>query len=90
MIAKFAAAPISSRGECVDEAKINRVVSATYLEGVINSPCIALDYAYWVHRWDQYRYTSGEAYLYPYGYGYGYGNNGYYPAGFTGGYMRRY
>jgi len=61
-----------------EEARINRVVSSAYLESAINAREIALDYAYYVHRWDQYRYSSG-GYYDPY-----YGNS-YYT-----GYVRRY
>ncbi len=42
-----------------DDARINRVVASAYLESLLNARCIALDYAYWVHRWDQYRYSTG-------------------------------
>jgi len=66
---------LASRGR-IDDLRINRVVAATFLESAINARNIALDYAYYVHRWDQYKYSQ-----------YGiYGDSGYY----GGSYMRRY
>lgn len=67
----------------LDEAQINRVVASAYLESVVNARSIALHYAYYVHRWDQYKYSTGT-YNYPY-----YGNGGY-GRFTTGGYLRRY
>ena len=56
----------------IDDLRINRVVAATFLESAINARCIALDYAYYVHRWDQYKYSNYGMYG-DYGYGSYYG-----------------
>jgi hypothetical protein len=42
----------------IDDLRINKIVAATFLESAINARCIALDYAYYVHRWDQYKYSN--------------------------------
>ena len=71
-----------ARRENADQLRIERVVTDAFLRGAINAREIALDYAYYLHRWDQYRYSGlYGSYVYPYydvGYGYG------------GTYMRRY
>lgn len=72
---------LAGRGR-IDDLRINRVVAGAFLESAINARNIALDYAYYVHRWDQYKYSQYGIYSYPYGGGY----SGYY----GGGYMRRY
>ena len=69
-----------------EHARINKTVASAFLESTINARTIALDYAYWVHRWDQYKYSTGY-YSYPYYNDYNYGGG---RAFFTGGYMRRY
>jgi hypothetical protein len=66
-----------------DQLRITRVVTDNFLEGAINAREIALDYAYYLHRWDQYRYSQYGIYSNPYAYPIGYGYYG-------GPYMRRY
>lgn len=79
----------------LDQARVNRVVSGAFLESAINAREIALDYSYYLHRWDQYKYSVYGVYGYP-GYGnYGnYGRGGYPPVlpvdYYSGPYMRRY
>jgi len=75
----------------MDDAKIVQLGTDAYLQAAINAREIALDYTYWLHHWDQYRY-AGSSYGYPYygyGYGYGYGSYSYgsvaYPGGYYGG-----
>jgi len=72
---------LANRGR-IDDLRINRVVAGAFLESAINARNIALDYAYYVHRWDQYKYSQYGIYSDPYGGGY----SQYY----GGGYMRRY
>jgi hypothetical protein len=80
----------------LDQARIDRVVSSAFLESAINARDIALDYAYYLRRWDQYKYSVYGIYGYPFG---GYGSHGRFSRGFTpvvpadfysGPYMRRY
>jgi len=72
----------------MDDAKIAQLTSDAYLQAAVNAREIALDYAYWLRRWDQYRY-AGSSYGYPYPYyGYGYNsvtypNGGYYGGGYS-------
>jgi hypothetical protein len=72
---------LANRGR-IDDLRINKVVAGAFLESAINARNIALDYAYYVHRWDQYKYSQYGIYADPYGGGY----SQYY----GGGYMRRY
>lgn len=62
----------------IDDLRINKVVAATFLDSAINARSIALDYAYYVHRWDQYKYSNYGMYA-----DYGYGT-------YSGAYRRRY
>jgi hypothetical protein len=90
----------------VDDLMVERIVADNFLEGAINARSIALHYAYYLHQWDQYRYSVYGLYGYgsfP-GYGGGYGGGGFaggwsQPVGFapappavstSGAYMRRY
>ena len=80
---------LARRGR-MEEANIDYVVASAFLESAIIARTIALDYAYYVHWWDQYKYSGMSGYGYPY-YGNGYGYP-YYTTGYTyyGSYMRRY
>jgi hypothetical protein len=63
----------------LDEARIARLTADAFLDGAIDARAVALDYAYYLHRFDQN--TVGDLYTpvtynisqYPYGFGYGYG-----------------
>lgn len=72
---------LANRGR-IDDLRINKIVASAFLESAINARDIALDYAYYVHRWDQYKYSQYGIYSNPYNYG------GYSP--YYGSYMRRY
>lgn len=66
----------------LDDARIQRTTSDALLVGAVQARDIAVDYAYSLHQYDQYRYLSagGLGWEYPYGgygYGYGYGIGGY-------------
>src|SRR5436190_1972938 len=54
----------------MDDARINRVGAAAYLEGAYESRNIALDYALYLHRHDPYTYRYNPSYGYPYDSGY--------------------
>jgi hypothetical protein len=69
-------------------ARVEKVASASLAEGAIEARNIALTYAYWLHRYDPYTYSGGVSNGYPiyfdggytpynagFGYGYGYGIN---------------
>jgi hypothetical protein len=71
---------LANRGR-IDDLRINKIVASAFLESAINARNIALDYAYYVHRWDQYKYSQYGIYSYPYGSGY---------SPYYGAYMRRY
>jgi hypothetical protein len=68
----------------LDEARIARLTAEAFLDGALDARSVALDYAYYLHRFDQYSYAPvyNPAYVpvaygytpYPYGYGYGNGN----------------
>jgi hypothetical protein len=62
----------------LDEARIARLTADAFLSGAVDAREVAMDYAYYLHRFDQYSYTPvGYGYpQYPYGYGYGLGNSG--------------
>jgi hypothetical protein len=62
----------------LDEARIARLTAEAFLDGALDARSVALDYAYYLHRFDQYSYapvvpTAYGYSPYPYGYGYGYG-----------------
>jgi type II secretory pathway pseudopilin PulG len=57
-----------ARGE-LEEARIARVTTATYLLGAREAAEEALQFAYWVHRYDYNRYNYSYYGGYPYGYG---------------------
>jgi hypothetical protein len=62
----------------LDEARIARLTADAFLSGAVDAREVAMDYAYYLHRFDQYSYTP-VGYGYPsdpYGYGYGLGNSG--------------
>jgi hypothetical protein len=59
----------------LDNARINRLVADAFLTGAVDARSIALDYAYYVHRFDQYSYSPISYPVYPYAYGYGYGGS---------------
>jgi hypothetical protein len=58
-----------------DDSKIGYLAADSLLQSTIHAREIALDYAYWSHRWDIYRYLQVGAYdydgYYPYGFAYG-------------------
>jgi len=49
----------------LEEARIARVTAETYFLGADRASTAALDFSYYLHRWDYYRYNH-----YDYGYGY--------------------
>ena len=54
--------------EDLEDARIARVTAETYLRGADLAAEFALDFSYYLHRWDYNRYNH----YYDYGYGYGY------------------
>jgi hypothetical protein len=62
--------------EDLEDARIARVTAETYLLGADLAAEFALDYSYYLHRWDYSRY----GHYYDYGYGYPY----YYRANYYG------
>jgi hypothetical protein len=56
--------------EELEEARIARLTTATYLKGASLAAREALDFAYYLHRYDYYRYRSPYSYGYPYRYPY--------------------
>lgn len=60
----------------VEEARIDRTTSQALLEGAVQARDIAMNYAYDLHRYDQYQYLSAGGLGYPYN-TYGYFNGGY-------------
>jgi hypothetical protein len=52
---------LAARGR-IDDLRINKIVAGAFLESAINAREIALDYAYYVHRWDQYKYSVNGIY----------------------------
>jgi len=62
----------------LDQARIARLTADAFLSGAVDAREVAMDYAYYLHRFDQYSYTPvGYGYpQYPYGYGYGLSNSG--------------
>jgi len=69
----------------MDNAKISFLGADAYYHSTVNVACVALDYAYWIHRYDPYNYYpwSQVAYNnYPY-----YGGYGGYGGGYSGGWV---
>jgi hypothetical protein len=65
----------------LEEARIARVTAETYLKGASLAAREALDFSYYLHRYDYYRYNRDHGYGYGYGsYRFGYP---YYGASFT-------
>jgi hypothetical protein len=55
----------------LDEARINRLTAEAFLSGAIDARTVALDYAYYLQRFNQYSYTPSSYGFSPYPYGYG-------------------
>lgn len=63
--------------DALDEAKIARVTAESYLQGASLAARTALDFSYYLHRYDYYRYQNND-------YGYGYRSARYgYPYSYT-------
>jgi len=58
----------------LDDARIARLTAEAFLDGAIDARSTAMDYAYYLHRFDQYSYTPSAIGYAPYPYAYGYGN----------------
>jgi hypothetical protein len=60
----------------LDDARIARLTADAFYNGALDARNIAMNYSYYLHRFDQYSYApSAIGYApYPYGYGYGYGD----------------
>lgn len=56
----------------LDEAKIARITAESYLQGASQAARAALDFSYYLHRYDYYRYNNAD-----YGYGYRSNRSGY-------------
>lgn len=62
--------------EALEDARIARVTAEAYLHGARAAAREAMDFAYYLHRYDYYRYRSPYNHYYggyPYGYGVSYG-----------------
>lgn len=67
----------------LDDARIAKLASAAYVSAAIDARNIALNYNYYLHRWDYYRYATPQ--YVPY-YGGGFYTGGYYSGGhYSGG-----
>jgi hypothetical protein len=60
----------------LDDARIGRLTAEAFLSGAIDARSVAMDYAYYLHRFDQYSYSPSAYGFSPYPYGYGYGSGG--------------
>lgn len=69
---EFLAARVAS-----DRAKIAKITTAAFLDGAVYARNIALDFAAYLHRWDQYKYSTATYVSNPYPYGYQYNYPGY-------------
>ncbi len=56
----------------LDEARISRLTAEAFLDGAVDARELALNYAYYLHRFDQYSYSPASINYSPYPYGYGY------------------
>ena len=54
--------------EALEDARIARVAAETYFKGANLAAGKALDYAWWLRRYDYYRYSRYPDYYYPYSY----------------------
>jgi hypothetical protein len=62
----------TARGQ-YEDARVAQLAADAYLIGTLDAAEIAIDYAYYVHRYDRYRYQPVyDHYNYGYGGGYGY------------------
>jgi hypothetical protein len=61
----------------LDEARIARLTAEAFLSGAIDARGVALDYAYYLHRFDQNAYGPSAIGYAPYPFIYGYGNGVY-------------
>jgi hypothetical protein len=61
----------------LDEARIARLTAEAFLDGAIDARGVALDYAYYLHRFDQSSYAQSAVSYAPYPFVYGYGNGVY-------------